>query len=83
MLVTFTTDLSAVFSGFEAVYQTIAPPTALSLNENAIWFTSPNYPLFYENNMRNSWLIYTDPKQIIQLQFEQFDTETHWDPVRV
>ena len=83
MLLTFTTDVSVVAMGFDAVYQTTAAPTVLRLNDNAIWFTSPNYPNFYENNIQKSWLINADPGKIIQLQFEQFDTETFWDPVRV
>ena len=83
MLVTFTTDVSVVSSGFDAVYQTIPAPTVLRLNDNAIWFTSPNYPNFYENNIQKSWLITTNPGKIIRLQFQEFDTENYWDPVRV
>jgi CUB domain len=83
MLVTFTTDRSIGSTGFEAAYQTIAGPTVLRLNDNAIWFTSPNYPNNYENNIQKSWLITANPGKKIQLRFNQFDTELAYDRVKV
>jgi CUB domain len=83
MLVTFNTDRSIVSTGFEAAYQTTVAPTVLSLDGNAVVFTSPNYPNNYENNIQKSWLINADSGKIIQLQFEQFDTERNFDLVKV
>ncbi|XP_033126301.1 cubilin-like [Anneissia japonica] len=77
--ITFVSDESRVFGGFNASYQ-MEPKTRISycdeiLTDNAGTFQSPNYPAKYANDLDCVYSIIADPNYIIEVKFEYFDLE--------
>uniref|UniRef100_A0A669EP24 CUB and Sushi multiple domains 3 n=1 Tax=Oreochromis niloticus TaxID=8128 RepID=A0A669EP24_ORENI len=47
-------------------------------------FTSPNFPIQYENNAQCVWIISaSNPNKVIQINFEEFDLEIAYDTLTI
>uniref|UniRef100_A0A3Q4H9T1 CUB and Sushi multiple domains 3b n=1 Tax=Neolamprologus brichardi TaxID=32507 RepID=A0A3Q4H9T1_NEOBR len=47
-------------------------------------FTSPNFPIQYENNAQCVWIITaSNPNKVIQINFEEFDLEIAYDTLTI
>ncbi|KAL3876991.1 hypothetical protein ACJMK2_034758 [Sinanodonta woodiana] len=76
LLVIFSSDQDIEMSGFSAQWTSVMPETCggnLTATRKLQWFTSPNYPRNYPNNIICDWII-TAPEQdrVVTIQIEDF-----------
>ncbi|XP_033102117.1 cubilin-like isoform X2 [Anneissia japonica] len=77
--ITFVTDGSRVFNGFDASYKmenlTRTSYCDVTLLETTGTFNSPSYPAKYANDLDCTYTIIADPHHTIEVKFEYFDVE--------
>ncbi|KAM4028087.1 cubilin isoform 1-T1 [Anomaloglossus baeobatrachus] len=75
--VKFRSDSAFTDSGFEAHWESAATGCGATLTALSGAFSSPNYPMPYYHNSECYWLLKSSSGNILEIDFQHFDLESH------